>query len=55
MSTSETNDYGSGGMFTKIQAAEIASSFGCNTLIFSRKYSKTHINFEKNKKGTVFF
>ena len=33
MSSSETNDFGSGGMFTKIQAAEIASTFGCKTII----------------------
>ena len=34
MASSQTNSYGSGGMFTKIQAAEIAGSYGCNTLIF---------------------
>ena len=54
MSTSETNDYGSGGMFTKIQAAEIASTFGCNTIIMKGSVKNPIINFEKNKKGTVF-
>ena len=33
IATNETNLYGSGGMYTKLQAAEIATNFGCNTLI----------------------
>ena len=37
MATNDTNIYGSGGMKTKIEAAEMAMSFGCNTLICSGK------------------
>ena len=37
MATKETNVYGSGGMATKIEAAQIAMNFGCNTLICSGK------------------
>ena len=31
MASSDTNPYGSGGMLTKIEAAQIASSSGCST------------------------
>ena len=54
MATSETNDYGSGGMFTKIQAAEIAFTFGCDTLIMKGNQKNPIKNFEKNKNGTLF-
>ena len=54
MATSETNDYGSGGMFTKIQAAEIAFTFGCDTLIMRGNQKNPIKNFEKNKNGTLF-
>ncbi len=54
MSTSETNDYGSGGMFTKIQAAEIAFTFGCDTVIMKGNLQNPILNFEKKKKGTLF-
>ena len=54
MATSETNDYGSGGMFTKIQAAEIAFTFGCDTLIMQGNQKNPIKNFEKNKNGTLF-
>ena len=54
MSTSETNNYGSGGMFTKIQAAEIAFTFGCNTIIMKGNVKNPIFNFKKNKQGTIF-
>ncbi len=54
MASRETNFFGSGGMSTKIQAAEIASSFGCNTLICSGKTNNPISNYLKNKKGTWF-
>ena len=54
MSTSETNDYGSGGMLTKIQAAEIAFTFGCDTIIIEGNIKNPILNFEKNKQGTFF-
>ena len=52
--STETNIYGSGGMFTKIQAAEIASSFGCNTLIFQGNIQKPILNLKKKNIGTLF-
>ena len=54
MSSSETNDFGSGGMFTKIQAAEIASTFGCKTIIMKGNTNSPISTFEKQKKGTIF-
>ena len=56
MATRETNVYGSGGMSTKIEAAQIAMNFGCNTLICSGKKRfpiKGVIN-NQNKSGTWF-
>ena len=47
MSTSETNDYGSGGMLTKIQAREIAFTFGCDTIIMRGNIKNPILNFEK--------
>ncbi len=55
ISTHETNSYGSGGMTTKIEAAEIATNFGCNTLICSGKPKNPLKNYEKNRVGTWFF
>ena len=40
-------------MFTKIQAAEIAFTFGCDTIIMKGNL-KIYLNFVKNKKGTLF-
>ena len=54
MATSQTNSYGSGGMFTKIQAAEIAGSYGCNTLIFQGNIDNPLKNLKKNDVGSVF-
>ena len=47
MASSVTNSYGSGGMFTKIQAAEIAGSYGCNTLIFQGNVDNPLKNLKK--------
>ena len=54
MATSDTNLYGSGGMLTKLQAAEMASSFGCNTLVCSGKIKNPISNYLKKKRGTWF-
>ena len=45
MSTSETNDYGSGGNVYKIQAAEIAFTFGCDTIIMKGNVKKSYFKF----------
>ena len=54
MASSQTNSYGSGGMLTKIQAAEIAGSYGCNTLIFQGNIENPLKNLKKNDKGSLF-
>lgn len=54
MATNETNLYGSGGMYTKLQAAEIATNFGCNTLICKGNIDNPISCFLKNKIGTWF-
>ena len=54
MASSHTNSYGSGGMLTKIQAAEIAGSYGCNTLIFQGNIENPLKNLKKNDKGSLF-
>ena len=54
MASSHTNSLGSGGMFTKIQAAEIAGSFGCNTLIFQGNIVNPLKNLKKNDLGSLF-
>ena len=54
MASSQTNSYGSGGMFTKIQAAEIAGSYGCNTLIFQGNIVNPFKNLKKNNVGSLF-
>tara|TARA_B100000989_G_C19512100_1_gene459652 strand:+ start:807 stop:1940 length:1134 start_codon:yes stop_codon:yes gene_type:complete len=48
MAGNQTNLFGSGGMKTKIEASEIASSFGCKTLIFSGVCNRPIQNFLKN-------
>ena len=40
MASNETNEFGSGGMYTKIQAAKIAMNSGCDTLICSGKFKR---------------
>ena len=56
MATSETNVYGSGGMSTKIEAAQIAMNFGCNTLICSgkKKFPIKEFVKDQHKSGTWF-
>ncbi len=54
MASSQTNSYGTGGMFTKIQAAEIAGSYGCNTLIFQGNIDNPLENLKKNDVGSLF-
>jgi glutamate 5-kinase len=56
MGSSKTNVYGSGGMKTKIEAAEIAMSYGCNTLICNGNREKPIRSILKKKKqyGTWF-
>ncbi len=54
MASSQTNFYGSGGMLTKVQAAEIAGSYGCNTLIFQGNVNNPFENLQKNNIGSVF-
>ncbi len=56
MASNETNRYGSGGMKTKIEAAQMAMSFGCNTLICSGKVKKPlkRIFEHSDKVGTWF-
>ena len=53
MASSQTNSYGSGGMLTKIQAAEIAGSYGCNTLIFQGNIENL-LKFKKNDGSSLF-
>ena len=56
MGTDETNLYGSGGMKTKIEAAQIAMNSGCNTFIFSGKGNRPIKKVIENpgKNGTWF-
>ena len=55
MSSSQTNIYGSGGMNTKIEAAKIAESFGCNTMIIPGNVKNPLSNLEKEKYRDIFF
>ncbi len=50
----QTNEYGSGGMKTKIEAAEIADSFGCSTIICQGNLKRPISNLIKNRIGTLF-
>ena len=54
MSSSQTNIYGSGGMNTKIEAAKIAGSFGCSTMIIPGNVKNPLSNLEKKNIGTLF-
>ena len=56
MGSSETNLYGSGGMKTKIEAAQMAMSFGCDTIICSGKEKNPILRIinEPTKKFTWF-
>lgn len=54
--TSHTNEFGSGGMKTKVQAAQIALNSGCNTIITSGKVKRpiTQIIKKSNENFTWF-
>ena len=54
MASSQTNVYGSGGMYTKIKAAEIAGSFGCNTLIFEGNPNNPLSSLNEHNTATIF-
>lgn len=54
MASSDTNPYGSGGMLTKIEAAQIASSSGCSTVICKGDKKNPIRSFLKKEKGTKF-
>ncbi len=54
MASLETNAYGTGGMFTKIEAAEIATDAGCNTVICRGNKKKPVREYLKKEKGTRF-
>ena len=52
MASSKTNLYGTGGMNTKLLAAQIASKSGCETIIKGNK--KSYKKLFKEQKGTLF-
>ncbi|MEE2695335.1 MAG: glutamate 5-kinase [Pseudomonadota bacterium] len=54
MASEETNIYGTGGMYTKLQAAEIATNFGCNTIIFRGDKKNPIKSYIKANYGTWF-
>jgi len=54
MASEETNTYGTGGMHTKLQAAEIATSFGCNTIICRGDKKNPIRSYIKENTGTCF-
>ena len=55
MSSNETNSFGTGGMFTKIQAAEIACNAGCDTVICKGNVKTPIQEYLIKQKGTRFF
>ena len=54
MASSKTNLYGTGGMNTKLLAAQIASKSGCETIIIKGNKKNPIRCYLKNKKGTKF-
>ena len=54
MASNETNAYGTGGMSTKLQAADIAMSCGCSTIICNGNISKPIRSFLNSSRGTLF-
>ena len=54
MASSKTNLYGTGGMNTKLLAAQIASKSGCETIIIKGNKKNPIRGYLKNKKGTKF-
>ena len=54
MASSETNLYGTGGMNTKLQAAQIASKSGCETILVRGNKRNPIRSYLRDKKGTKF-
>ena len=54
MASTETNYHGTGGMFTKIEAAKIASDSGCDTIICKGTKKNPIGEYLKKEIGTVF-
>ena len=54
MATDSITDYGSGGMVTKIAAAQIAMGSGCYMLITKGKVMNPLTNIDKSQQGTWF-
>ena len=54
MASAETNYHGTGGMFTKIEAAEIASESGCDTIICRGTKKNPISEYLKKETGTIF-
>ena len=54
MASMETNLYGTGGMKTKLEAAKIAMSSGCSTIICRGNRKNPIQKYFKNNHGTVF-
>lgn len=54
MATDSTTDYGSGGMVTKIAAAQIAMDCGCYMFITNGKLMNPLKNIDKGQQGTWF-
>mgnify|MGYP001157070665 CR=1 FL=1 len=54
MASTETNHHGTGGMFTKIEAAEIASESGCDTIICRGTKKNPIREYLKKEMGTIF-
>ena len=54
MASMETNLYGTGGMKTKLEAAKIAMSSGCSTIICKGNRKNPIQKYFKNNHGTIF-
>jgi len=54
MASKETNLHGTGGMTTKLEAAKIAMSSGCSTIICKGNRKNPIQKYFKNNHGTVF-
>ena len=54
MASAETNYHGTGGMFTKIEASEIATESGCDTIICRGTKKNPISEYLKKEIGTIF-
>ena len=54
MASSSTNTHGTGGMNTKLQAAQIASKSGCETILVRGNKKNPIRSYLRDKKGTKF-